>query len=374
MWRVWVGVCLAVCFASSAMAQGVSGSVPADEAVQQLKAGNSRYAAGNPQARFAADSVGLVAGKGWPQPLAVVLSSSDMMVPAEAVFDQSPGGICSVRVAGLAAGAEVLASLEDGVAHLGAPVVFVLGSLDSRLMDAAMRNARPTGVTAALSADMRKAVAKAREWSPTATGGDLREKAVRALVWQAMETILRKSVLVRTHVQDGRALLLGGVHDPATGQVAWLGRHPEQGRILAAIWAAAHKPKPKPKPQAEPVKAQEQGGTADSEGAAQPMVPEAVGAAVPGAEGAAGPQTSQAKDSGERTGGAHAKPQAKPPAKPAAKPQAKAQGKAQAKGQEAASAESVADPNARSQGEGELLLPEPEKTPAKAQAKPAQRK
>lgn len=360
MWRVLGIVCLIVSFVPSAMAQGAEGSVPADEAVQLLKGGNSRYAAGKPQAHFTAESVALQAGKVWPQPLAVVLTSSDMTAPAEAVFDQPPGGICSVRVAGLAAGAEVLASLEYGLAHLGAPVVLVLGSLDSRLIDAAMRNARSVGVPAALYADLRKAVTKAHEWSPTATGGDLREKAVRALVWQAMETILRKSVVVRSHVQDGRALLLGGVHDPATGQVAWLGRHPEQGRILAALWAAAHRPKPKPKPQAEP--AQAQGGPADAGEAAQPMLPEAADAAVPATAGAVGSQPSQAKGGGERTVGA------------TAKPQAKAQGKTQAKGQDGASAEPTPDPNARSQGEGELLLPESEKVQAKGQVKPAQRK
>lgn len=358
MWRVWRIACFIVCFASSAMAQGAEGIVPADEAVQQLKSGNSRYAAGNSQANFTAETISLRSAKGWPRPLAVVLSSSDMAVPVEAVFDQGPGGICSVRAAGLAAGAEVLASLEYGMAHLGAPVVLVLGSLDSGLLDAAMRNSRPVGVPAGLYADMRRAVTRAHEWSPTATGADLREKAVRAVVWQAMEGILRKSVLVRTHVQDGRALLLGGVHDPATGRIAWLGQHPEQGRILAAIWAAAHRPKPRPRQQPEPAKPQDQGGPPPSGEASQPMVPEAVGAVGAAAGAGAGSQPPQAKSGGERTGGATAKPQ----------------GKGQGKGQQNAAAELAPDPNARSQGEGELLMPEPEKAPSKGQPKPAQRK
>jgi carbonic anhydrase len=64
---------------------------------------------------------------GAQQPFAVVLGCSDSRVPCEVVFDRGLGDLFVVRTAGHGAGPEALASVEYGVAVLGAPLVVVLG-------------------------------------------------------------------------------------------------------------------------------------------------------------------------------------------------------------------------------------------------------
>ncbi len=334
-------LCLALC----ATAYASSGSpLPADEALLLLKEGNARHVSGNPVHTLSGADYRVAAAKGWQRPAATVLACSDQITPVASLFDQGPGGLFVIQVAGGLAGPSELATLEYGVARLGTPVVLVLGHDDCGLMDAALQYEKLPGQAVQITAQLKPAVAKAREWSPTASGQDLLQKSVKAGVWQTMETVLRKSPLVRDQVQNGQALLLGAILTSSTGQVAWLGQHPEQGKILAAVHAALHKPKPRPKPKApavEEAKTEEQGGAAPEAAKSAPSKPEAA------------PAQGKAETFA-------------PDPKPTPKAAAKQASKTAAKTEPGATQE--ANPNARSQGEGELLLPEPEKAPVKAKA------
>ena len=332
-------LCLALC--ATAYAASPGSPLPADEALLLLKEGNARHVSGTPVHTLSGADYRVAAAKGWQRPAATVLACSDQITPVASLFDQGPGGLFVIQVAGGLAGPSELASLEYGVARLGTPVVLVLGHDDCGLMDAALQYEKLPGQAALIAAQLKPAVAKAREWSPTASGQDLLHKSVKAGVWQTMETVLRKSPLVRDRVQNGQALLLGAILTSSTGQVAWLGQHPEQGKILAAVHAALHKPRPRPKPKA-------------------PVADEAKSEE----QGAATAEAPRHEADKAEPAPAHGKvetfaPDPKPTAKAAAKQAAKGAPKAEA-------ATTEANPNARSQGEGELLLPEPEKAPAKA--------
>lgn len=61
------------------------------------------------------------------RPFAVVFGCSDSRLAAEIIFDRGLGDLFVVRTAGHVVGAEVVASIEYGVAVLGAPLVVVLG-------------------------------------------------------------------------------------------------------------------------------------------------------------------------------------------------------------------------------------------------------
>lgn len=61
------------------------------------------------------------------RPFAVVFGCSDSRLAAEIIFDQGLGDLFVVRTAGHIIGAEVLATIEYGVAVLGAPLIVVLG-------------------------------------------------------------------------------------------------------------------------------------------------------------------------------------------------------------------------------------------------------
>ncbi len=60
-------------------------------------------------------------------PFAAILGCSDSRVPGETVFDQVPGHIFSVRIAGKYLTNGGLGSLEYGIAVLKAPLILVLG-------------------------------------------------------------------------------------------------------------------------------------------------------------------------------------------------------------------------------------------------------
>ena len=106
---------------------------------RSLRAGNQRFVAGAPQTR----------GTRARAPYAVVLGCSDSRVPIETIFDQPPGRLFVVRVAGNFLNEDNLASIEFSVAVLKSKLVLVLRALELR-RDRGRRRSRqrrhdPTG-------------------------------------------------------------------------------------------------------------------------------------------------------------------------------------------------------------------------------------
>lgn len=351
---------IVLCFPAFAATPGAF--LPADEAMQRLKDGNARHVAGQTIHDGHGEARREELAKSGQRPIATILGCSDSRAPLEIIFDQGVGDIFVVRVAGNLAGPNELGSIEYGVISLGTPVVLVLGHSSCGAVNAALHNASVSANVSSIINQIRPAVAKARAWSPNASGVELANKSIKANVWQSMEAVLRKSREVRERVQDGRILLLGGVYDLDSGQVSWLGQHPDQGRILAGIQAAQHKPKPK----AEAAPKVEEPAEQASQGATSREVEPAESAPASSPK-----QTEKAahQDTAKPAPKPGAKPAAKVDAKPAAKPVAKPAGKPAGKPAEAAEPSGGHNPQARSEGEGELLAPVPEKAPAKVSGK-----
>ncbi|MFD5796574.1 carbonic anhydrase [Streptomyces diastatochromogenes] len=95
-------------------------------ALDELLAGNRRYAAGRP--RHPHDSPGrrhlLAAAQ---HPFAVIVGCIDSRVPPELVFDQGLGDLLCIRTAGQVLDEAVLGSIQYGVQELDVPLVLVLG-------------------------------------------------------------------------------------------------------------------------------------------------------------------------------------------------------------------------------------------------------
>src|SRR5262245_58086051 len=114
--------------AGSAWPQGAAAppsTVSPDAALVRLTEGNARYAANAPQMRDY--SAGRAARAQSQHPIAAVLACADSRVAPEFVFDQGPGDLFVVRVAGNIASRDGIASLEYAVRYLNAPLVVVLG-------------------------------------------------------------------------------------------------------------------------------------------------------------------------------------------------------------------------------------------------------
>jgi len=110
----------------AAAAHSAVPSVPPEEALARLMAGNARYAEGmatHPHGG-AVRRTEVAAGQ---HPIAVILACADSRVAPELIFDQGLGDLFVVRVAGNVVDDAVLASIEYSVIHLGSTLIMALG-------------------------------------------------------------------------------------------------------------------------------------------------------------------------------------------------------------------------------------------------------
>src|ERR1700759_1779999 len=109
----------------------------AEEAFEVLLAGNRRFVAGTPE-HPNQDPARRRDVAPAQAPFAVLFGCSDSRLAAEIIFDRGLGDLFVVRTAGHVFGAEVLGSIEYGVALLNAPLVAVLGHASCGAVGAAM--------------------------------------------------------------------------------------------------------------------------------------------------------------------------------------------------------------------------------------------
>ena len=168
-------------------------------------------------------------------PLAAVLTCSDSRVPAEIIFDQGIGDIFVIRVAGNVAATDEIGSIEYAVDHLAAPAG---GGPGAHPVRRGHRGAWTTPSCPPTSPTWWRP--SNRRWTrpgrpiPEAAKDVLLKAAITDNVWQAMEDMLRQSPIIREKVRDGQAQVVGALYDLDSGQVQWLGPHPDQEKLVGA--------------------------------------------------------------------------------------------------------------------------------------------
>jgi carbonic anhydrase len=223
---------LAAALAAPSLATTAASGISADEALRLLKEGNSRYVDGklqHPRQDLARRALTAAQGQ---HPLATVLTCSDSRVPAEIIFDQGIGDIFVVRVAGNVAATDEIGSIEYAVDHLAVPLVVVLGHTQCGAVTAVVDDTKLPPNLANLLEPIKPAVDKAREANPQAAKDELLKAAITANIWQALEDMLRLSPIIREKVRDGQAQVVGALYDLDSGQVQWLGPHPDQEKLV----------------------------------------------------------------------------------------------------------------------------------------------
>jgi carbonic anhydrase len=102
--------------------------VDAASALERLRAGNRRFAAGEAGSAYPIVPARLEALASEGQhPFAIVLGCSDSRVPAEIVFDQGLGDLFVIRVAGNIVQPSQIGSVEFAADRFGTQLVVVLG-------------------------------------------------------------------------------------------------------------------------------------------------------------------------------------------------------------------------------------------------------
>jgi len=195
-------------------------AIGADAALYRLMAGNVRYVANNPKHRdFSAGRAKRISAQ---YPIAAVLSCADSRVAPEFAFDQGPGDLFVVRLAGNFANDDGLASLEFAVKFLGVPLVMVLGHSNCGAVAAAIKvvedEAQLPGHLPGLVQSIKPAVEAAKANSPK----DLLAAAITENVALNVKRLETAQPLLASFAQTKGVKIVGGVYDLATGKIGLL--------------------------------------------------------------------------------------------------------------------------------------------------------
>ncbi len=214
---------LAAMTAIGAMPAGPAGAQPArsaetpDAALARLMEGNARYAAGKLSERDY--TAGRVARTQGQAPFAAILGCADSRVTPELAFDQAPGELFVVRVAGNFVTPDGLGSLEYGAAVLGTKVIMVLGHTSCGAVNATVEALQKGNTLPGHIADLVRAMKPGIEPVLKTPGDDLRQRAVIANIQANVRRLQTEKPILGDMVAAGKLKVVGAYYDLPTGKV-----------------------------------------------------------------------------------------------------------------------------------------------------------
>ncbi|MCA0245167.1 MAG: carbonic anhydrase [Proteobacteria bacterium] len=202
---------------ASAQAQPARSAETPDAALARLMEGNARYVSGQLKERdFSANRAARAQGQA---PFAAILGCADSRVAPELAFDQAPGELFIVRVAGNFVTPEGLGSLEFGAAVLGTKVIMVLGHTScgavNATVDALQKGNTLPGHIAGLVTAMKPGI----EPIMKTTGPDLQQRAVVANVQANVRRLQTEKPILSEMVAAGKLRVVGAYYDLPTGKI-----------------------------------------------------------------------------------------------------------------------------------------------------------
>jgi carbonic anhydrase len=213
--------CMGVAIAADPPAPGTppppNAIAPAD-VLKRLMDGNARYAANTPNQRdFSSGRAARVQGQ---YPIATILSCADSRVAPELAFDQGPGDLFVVRVAGNIVNPDLLASLEYGAQFLGVPLIMVLGHTGCGAVDAAIKVLKTKAVLPGHLPELITAIKPAVLVAEKTQAGNLLDNAATENVRRQVARLKSSPPVVEKLYVGKKIDIVGGVYDLATGMIA----------------------------------------------------------------------------------------------------------------------------------------------------------
>ncbi|MCT0209154.1 MAG: carbonic anhydrase [Cyanobium sp.] len=150
-------------------------------------------------------------------PAAAVLGCADSRVPVELLFDTGFGDLFVVRNAGTLSTTAAIASLEYAVAHLGVPVIVVLGHERCGAMEAAFNPALT------LTPSLAQVVGQLRMELLNLGGHDDLDQAARHHTLNAARNLVDSSVLLTDLMRSGRLQVEAAFYNLHTTTIDWMG-------------------------------------------------------------------------------------------------------------------------------------------------------
>ena len=219
--RIMLGTGLAAVaaapLAAVAQAQPARAAETPDAALKLLVDGNARYVSNQVNERdFSAGRAARTRGQA---PFAAILGCADARVAPELAFDQAPGDLFVVRVAGNFMTPDGLASLEYGAAVLGTKVIMVLGHTNCGAINSTVAALQKGNDLPGHIGDLVRAMKPGVEPALKQPGDDLAQRAVLANVRWNVQRLIEAKPILADMVTAKKLSVVGGVYDLATGKV-----------------------------------------------------------------------------------------------------------------------------------------------------------
>jgi carbonic anhydrase len=204
--------------AASGPAPARAADTPA-HALELLKEGNARFVEGKASCgSLSARRFELASGQ---SPFAVILGCSDSRVPLDTVFDQVPGHLFGVRVAGNFVNDDGLGSIEYGVAVLHAPLIVVLGHGSCGAVDATIKYVQKGTTAPGHIMGLLKAIEPAVR-STQGNSGNWLDDAIARNVRNNVAAMTARSTIVADAVKAKTVDVVGAVYDLKSGEIRFL--------------------------------------------------------------------------------------------------------------------------------------------------------
>lgn len=192
-------------------------AIPPARALDLLMQGNARYVAGEMVEKDF--SAGRAARAEAQYPIAAILGCSDSRVAPELLFDQGPGDLFVVRLAGNFLDDDGFASLEYAVRFLNTPLVMVLGHTNcgavAAAVDVVKQRIELPGHLPELIKSIEPAVIAAHGRHPS----DLVAAAIEENVRLNVQRLNNNAPIMSEALAAKKIAVSGGIYDIATGKV-----------------------------------------------------------------------------------------------------------------------------------------------------------
>jgi carbonic anhydrase len=207
-------------FAAPAPTAEAPNAIGGDDVLHRLMAGNARYAANKIAVRDF--SHGRAARSKVQYPIAAILGCSDSRVAPEFIFNQGPGELFIVRIAGNVLTEYGVASLEYATAVLGVPLILVLGHSGCGAVSAAIKSAQDGKPLPGHLPELIDRITPAVTATASAPAADRLTAAIAENVKLTVQQTIATAPLLSASVASGKVKVAGGVYDLATGKVQLL--------------------------------------------------------------------------------------------------------------------------------------------------------
>ena len=186
----------------------------ATQVLDRLKAGNERFVADKLDGKLQ-NSDRRSSLTGGQEPYAIILSCADSRVVPELAFDAGLGELFVCRVAGNVANSSTIASIEYAVAHIGSPIIVVMGHESCGAVTAALGGGDNGYNLNHLLAHVAPALAASPD------GADV-NTVVKKNAELTVEELKNRSAIIRNAVESGKLELRPAYYHLGSGKVEWL--------------------------------------------------------------------------------------------------------------------------------------------------------